>query len=454
MRVIVATPALAIEPPVGIVRWARGGKLVTAITKLTWSWSEDDALSLAEEQVGLVAPDDFAPGKMGVDILLRGNAYADEGSQSQGRAVVRVAAPGLERSFLVVAGAPLREIPLQAAGLYESSGEERIATVAEVQKLELPDEIRQAPNDPDLSRFNVAAPTQRSDELWGGDVVELFGLTPSGRARLVIPRECPRMIVRRPALLEEVPFVLDTLDIDTAARRVIGTYRAEIGAGTFEPFDWLFVDVTEEDVDLDWERVHQRFAKGRFFLAQERDRMDPTPEPGSGEEERIAMARMSTHATRRAPPSKLSLAEYAALSAELAEKRETPEQVLARHDLDPHLWIVEERAWLERIADSAMAGDGTLAAEYGEEFSKAQAALAAPREADFTFEDYLHVLADMEFVDNPMEYLEKRELTIPAWMRIADRWSRACQGDAALRARRDDFLSTERVKRRAEKGRA
>src|SRR5262249_5791787 len=126
------------------------------------------------------------------------------------------------------------------------------------------------------------------------------------------------------------------------------------------------------------------------------------------------------------------LAAYAAISAELAEGRESRTAVLSHHDLDEDSWTIEERAWLEAMGDAAMEGDGTMAATYGELFVAAQDRLADPAEDALGLDDYIALRIAVEGADDPPAVLKERGTTLSAWMRLDRRWMARAEADPRL----------------------
>lgn len=444
-RLVVGTPEHEIEAPVGVLFWSCNGGMLTVITKITWTWMEDGSLKPAEEQLPLRAPEDFIPGKVGTDVLLSGAAYA-HGAPAD-RLAAEIRGPGFERKFLVVAATPASELPLGSSGLYEPDGLNALDGVGALPHDDIPELPRHA-DMAELARYNVASPAQRATRLRPLDEIELFGLTPAGRETIALPVLKPWVLAFRARINQASAMVLDTMQIDTTSRQVVTTYRSRFDAKKYTPpVEWLGLELNDSGGRPNWDAFSPELSRGRFFYASQRDHLDTAPRPDTGEQEHLDGIRMSSMGTERAPEPRLTLEKYAVLSAELAEKREPREEVLERNGFDEQTWLVEERGWLERMGDAAMAGDGTLAARYGELYEEAMDKNAVPAEQEWSFHDYLGVLADLEIEENPLEYLEKRGLTMPAWMRIARRWSDECKTDPVARNVRDTFLAEARAKR-------
>jgi hypothetical protein len=155
--------------------------------------------------------------------------------------------------------------------------------------------------------------------------------------------------------------------------------------------------------------------------------------------ERLALA-------DEAPQPSLALEVYAAIAAEIAEQREPLGQVLERRGLDQHAWALEERAWLERMAQAAMEGDAALAAEWGDHFVAAQDALGKREEQDAMIHEYAAVTAELERADDPMVVLGRWGLSLAEWLRLDRHWSRCAASDARVREELERMLAVERAR--------
>jgi hypothetical protein len=142
----------------------------------------------------------------------------------------------------------------------------------------------------------------------------------------------------------------------------------------------------------------------------------------------------------------IPLAAYAAVSAELSEDREPRHVVLARYRLDEASWAVQERAWLEKMADRTMQGDATLAVAYGELFMAAQDRLARPEEAGRTLEDYAGMLAAVERHGDITDALKPWSMTLAEWMRLDRTWSARAEADPTVTAEIERRLREERAR--------
>jgi hypothetical protein len=120
--------------------------------------------------------------------------------------------------------------------------------------------------------------------------------------------------------------------------------------------------------------------------------------------------------------------------------------VLSRHGFDEPLWTVEERAWLEAIAERASAGDGTLAARYGELFVKAQDALAPPDEAQVTVAQYAELMVAIERASEPNKELERRKRTVASVLRLDRRFRERAASDPELEREIEERFAAERAK--------
>jgi hypothetical protein len=80
----------------------------------------------------------------------------------------------------------------------------------------------------------------------------------------------------------------------------------------------------------------------------------------------------------------------------------------------------------------AQSGDALLAAEYGDKLMAAQDALATPEELERTARDYAYVLIEIENNYDVPTVLREQGMTLPAWLRLDRRFTKARATDAAL----------------------
>jgi hypothetical protein len=110
----------------------------------------------------------------------------------------------------------------------------------------------------------------------------------------------------------------------------------------------------------------------------------------------------------------MSLARYAQVTAEMSWGTER-EAVLAKNGLTEHEWMVQEVAWMNRIADSAQHGNGQLAEQMASSCVAAQDALAVEQGA-VSEEDYHALVVALREADDPTEVLRSRDIGIGKWV--------------------------------------
>lgn len=262
-----------------------------------------------------------------------------------------------------------------------------------------------------------------SDVASGSSVV-----VPAADGRFVVelPAQGPRLFRAAPSaeeagpawVLVELPLRRDDARVDPATALAEIVWR---GVVVDAAALGLLVVAVEDDRAAD--RLVDELARARPHVVVEAATPDPTLDDAALAEARAALWEVP------APAPRTTIAAYARVAAELAERREPAAQTLARHGLDEERWMLEERAWLEAIAAAAERGDATLAGELGEHFTAAQRQLAAPAEAERTLADYADIRAALERSADPMLLLGARGMSLPAWIRLDARWSEAADAD-------------------------
>lgn len=246
------------------------------------------------------------------------------------------------------------------------------------------------------------------------------------RARLVDAGETAELPIELVRHARAVDADKGVVMLSWRAAAPCGPLPVDAGAGA-PPFEHLLVSLEVDAAPRPLHQISGARARGRLSFAAE------AGVPASPHEaDELRMARFVAWETCSTPA--LPLAEYAAVSAALAEGREPRAEVLARHDLSEDTWTFEERAWLQTIGDRALEGDGRLAVEYGECFTAAQDALAAPGEEATTLDEYVAVRARLHRAHDPTPVLREQGITLPRWLRLDRRFSGRARGDAALAA--------------------
>lgn len=449
-RIIVAQPPLehldgpaGVQPDVGVLRWWAGRPFISVIVKATFTIEPGGIMVLAEEQAPLCRavrsedevryPSDFVPRKERVDVLLYGHAYARGKSDLVD---AKIAVGTLSRSFRVVCEEPRHELPLGAAHIRELDGG-AASPVGATRDLELPDLIV---DDADTGAiYNAAAEIQRLERLDPAAPITLEGLSPQGTRSLVLPGVRPVLAVSwAQGLSTELEMRCDTLWLDTDRDRCVLVWRVPLEQD--DGVDRLMVSLESVSAPRTLAQVERSLARGRFSFAAERAHPAMAPREGTSEPDLARMARFEALDRFIGAEPSIALERYADISAELAEQREPREDILKRWELDEDRWVVEERAWLERMADDASRGDGEAAAKYGELFMAAQAKLTRPEELDKTMRDWLNVHVALERAADPNEVFEKHDVSLAEWMRLDRRWRAACIADPSLESERNQLI--------------
>ncbi|AKT38164.1 DUF2169 domain-containing protein [Chondromyces crocatus] len=373
---------------------------------------------------------DFVPGKPSVEVLVTGHAYAEEAAH---RIDASLGVGAMHRSFTLVASGPATRLPLSSAYLRDTDGKRTTAPVGPIRPP--PRSGAREPLNPDAHSY--ASPSQRLDTIPPDAALELVGLSPRARRRVIRLPDLTPMAIAVSRFGDDIPISLtcDTLWIHTDEERLVLVWRGPIplppttDPATIERID-LWLARAGEPVDVD--SVRRRLQRGVFaFAVEEADVIEgraPPPIPP----EQLAAVRYALW--EESPEPALPLEAYARISAELMEKRESRADVLLHHQLDEDAWTVEERAWLEWMGAAAMRGDAQPAKEYGDLFLEAQEALAGPDEAARTIDDYVPIKAAMDRGADPTKVLAAFTMTLPEWLRLDRRFSTLAASDAALRA--------------------
>jgi hypothetical protein len=372
-------------------------------------------------------PDDFVPEKTLAEVLVTGHAYAERPAE---RIDASLALGEAKRAFALIAGGPARALPLSSAYLRDVSG----GPTPPVGPL---------PSTPffgmftgDAERFAVAADAQRAEEIAPGAALELTGLSPRGpRRTLRLPAyEVRAMAASRFGENIPIPMRCDTVWIDTDREELVLVWRGAVRlAGEDALTSIARVDLWPSPVDDPpaLEDVRRQLQRGIFAYALEAHEAERGEAPPPIPEGELREAKLSLWDA--SPAATLPMERYAQISAELQEKREPRAETLRRHGLDEDGWGLEERAVMEGLAAAAMRGDAAPANAFGALFLAAQEALAAPEEAARTVAEYAAVKAPMDAGADPTKVLAAFEMTLPVWMRLDRRMSRAASTDAALR---------------------
>lgn len=437
------------HPPlvVGAFDWLDPDPICTVVVKVTYSIGADGlALSAAQRSI---EERDFAPHKPRADVLVVGDAFTDP-PVPRSEIPISIAVGSFSRAARVIPEVASARAELRKDNVFARADMAEEAILPS----DIPEELarqRTFFSRFDYSAFNVAPPAQRRGYFEASEPARLGGLSARGELLFTLPRARPRILVlfRGGVPGSELRVVADTMLILAGQDEIVLVYRGMAETPGLGMVNRICLTLAEEGERDPWRDIFRSAARGAFTMNAWQENLSRAP-VGQEEEARLEAARMD-YATRHAPPEPtLSLEQYAAISAELAEQREPRADVLARHDLDEHRWLLEERGWLEGMAGRAMAGDGSLAARYGELFVAAQDALAAPHEAEKTAEDYADLAVALETTQDPPGELDRRGTRFSEWMRLDRRMRRAAEQDKAVAEAIERHVRAARLRARVD----
>ena len=493
-RVIVAqAPSLTRDGAgllqVGVLRWISppesgvegeteviiaGEPLFSFVVKATYSYAKCEAPGdlpiFADEPEGLALdvpsalpnaaegeiayPSDFVPHKGGVDVLLTGHASSDR-PLPQLPAHLRVGP--MARSFEVEPEVPSAKAPLVASFIRAPKGEggalsglgmalgANSPSAPPVGPTPTPVLLEEYPVDFDYERFRRAAPAQRLTRIQGHEEVLLTGLSEKAPTRRF------RLPKARPVAWTDtedsrgVPLELacDTVWIDADREVLVMVYRGQRFVDDLDlaGVTRITLALADPGEDLKFEELGDDLARGAFELAVELSDFDqdapPPPEPS-------LFSRYEMW-EKKVDPS-ISLPRYALIAAALAEGTPPRAETLRSHGFDEEGFLLEERAWVTRMAETALTDEGALAKRFGELFVEAQDRLAGPDEGRETLEEYAMFKVDVEDSADPHKVLEDRKSTLAKWMRMDRRWSRRAKDDERVEAAIEQAVSDYRAR--------
>jgi hypothetical protein len=130
-------------------------------------------------------------------------------------------------------------------------------------------------------------------------------------------------------------------------------WRAQIGLDCLAaPGHRLVVSLEDVTRGRMLQDVERDLMRGRFARAVTEAEVDV---PANAVDHEVELARYRS--LELTPNPALSLERYAEISSEMAAKSEPRAAILARNGLDETLWLIEERAWLERVGRAMSRGD-------------------------------------------------------------------------------------------------
>ncbi len=261
------------------------------------------------------------------------------------------------------------------------------------------------------------------------------GTRPDGVAQLALPGLRPRVEVDFVGANARVPMHLETIWIDLDAGQGALVFRGEcaIPQQTVDAVHRIVVSLESRDAERGRDQRLADIQRGDVGWAQVRE-MGATPPPVDPDDPVIDAATVETWGAV-APEPRVPLPRFAAIAAELAEDPRARGRVLARHEISERTWMIEERAWLERMAVLAMKGDPATAAIYGQLFAEAQDALGTETEARVSLDDFAAALVALDRAHDPTEALEQLGWTLPFYARVERRWTRAAEDEPAIAER-------------------
>jgi hypothetical protein len=266
---------------------------------------------------------------------------------------------------------------------------------------------RRQPSDAESAADALIVPADAAVDVEGGHTVRLPGIAPrlfiegGGRRARAVALHC------------------DSLWIDDERARLVAVWRGRVEVRDLRAREIERITLTLERGGAPLSTAH-RPRRACYSFAVEAD------DEQSGPRDQVEEARLSMAVLRAGgasgPEPTLTLDAFAALTAELAEKREPEAEVLKRHGLHPLDYRVEEQAWLGKMGEAASAGDGELSSAYGAAYLAAQDGLGRPEEARFSIADYIEIRARLEGGQRPGPVLAEHRMTMPEWMRLDRRW--------------------------------
>lgn len=451
--------------PVGIARWGGPEDLFSFVVKLTFTFgtdaNADDVVvaRLYEQQAPLrldtpcelpgAAEDelayasDFRFYRSNVDVLLTGHAHAPQPTYGID-ASIKVGK--VFRQFQVVAADAALQLPMTQHAIRDpNAGDYACPPVGPVPA---PREDENVPLERvDFAQHQHAPPAQQLEDLEPDAMIELKGLSPRGNLRRVqLPGLVPQLHVDGGPYGEGlIRLRCDTLWIDTDFELIECVWRAvsPVKQAAMGEIGIILVSVEHAGEPRSFEEHEKTMCRGTFHYVVEETDLPDGPEEVSGAD--LTFAKLRARAPQ--PEPQITIEKYAAVSAELAEKREPREAILEKHGLDADSWSLEERGWMGKMSDAAISGNAALTTEFSALYLAAQKALADPAEEDFALDDYADMKAAMEDGVSQGKVLRGRDMSVTAWIRIDNRWRAAARQDEKVAANLQRALERARAAR-------
>jgi hypothetical protein len=421
---------------VGVVRWRGVDERLALVLKLTLRFDEGTISVVEPEPVrgavgdgdDLEAPSDFVLFKPMCDLLLVGHAHCTPPAE---RVDVELEVGSFKRAFRAVAGSPSASIPLRPAHLRDARDEPLAVGPRNV--------VRESSDAASTSHDHAAlqsAPASFQVELVAPDApVALRGLSPrSERCAFSLPGLAPWAWAEGVDGLVSLPIRCDTMVIDSDYQRIQLVWRAPLPEG-FVEVDRFVISLEREAEPRDLDAIFGDLPRGTIDWATE-EHADL-----AGDDADLQMASYEVLEHRAEP--ELTLPEFAAVSARLAEQDRPRAEILADLELTERAWTIEERAWIERMGDAATAGDGTVAAKFADLFLDAQDQLAGPNEPR-SLESYVAVKVELERADKPKDRLDERGICFGEWMRLERYWNDCAAEEPEIARRLAELIAAAR----------
>lgn len=269
---------------VGGISWRSPEPTYTVVLKATFTLEQDGPLRLDLQQspVGddatsgyegeLFYGSDFAPRKVGVDVMMVGHARAAEPSP--------VVPFGLRigevrHALQAVPDAPVQEVPLWSRHVMRVTRDARQTVQLAPRPTETRRWLREVPAGFDFSVFNAASPEMRLDELPIDGLLRLEGLLRGAPVRNVILNDLQPYVfyvhdAHQRNQAELLYPVCDTIWIDTDRERLILCWRCEVRPAHPNPF--LSVVLGSRRYAPEWSDVAPQLARARWH-----DAFEPAP---------------------------------------------------------------------------------------------------------------------------------------------------------------------------------
>lgn len=269
---------------VGGISWRSPEPTYTVVLKATFTLEQDGPLRLdlqqspvADDATGgydgeLFYASDFAPRKVGVDVMLVGQARATEPSPVL---PFSVQIGEVRHSLQAVPDTPSVEVPLWSRHVMRVTRDARQTVQLAPRPTETRRWLREVPSGFDYSVFNAAGPDMRLDEIPVDGLLRLEGLLRGVPVRTVILSDVQPYAfyvhdAHQRTQAELLYPVCDTMWIDTDRERLVLCWRCEVRPAHPNPF--LAVVLGSRRHAPEWADVCPQLARARWH-----DAFEPPP---------------------------------------------------------------------------------------------------------------------------------------------------------------------------------